>query len=71
MKLPRDISGSRAIAALLRLGFVKTRQTGSHIRLAKGRCSVTVPNHPSVAPGTLQSIMKQAGVGLKEFLDAL
>jgi predicted RNA binding protein YcfA (HicA-like mRNA interferase family) len=71
VKLPRDILGSRAIAALLRPGFVKTRQTGSHIRLSKGRCNVTVPNHPSVAPGTLQSIIKQAGVDLKEFPDAL
>ena len=71
MKLPRDVSGADAVKALRRLGFEKTRQTGSHIRLSKGGCHATVPQHPSLAPKTLLSILRQAGVSLEDFLSAL
>lgn len=71
MKLPRDVSGSEAVRALKRLGFVFVRQVGSHIRLNKGSVHVTVPNHNPILPKTLQTILKQAGVTLEEFLDAL
>ena len=54
MKLPRELSGARVIRALERLAFVKVRQTGSHVQLAKGGRKVTVPNHPAFAPGTLK-----------------
>ncbi len=33
MKLPRDISGIELAKALARVGYVTTRQTGSHVRL--------------------------------------
>ena len=71
MKLPRDISGSEAVKALKRLGFETVRQEGSHIRMVKGTRRVTVANHKSIAPGTLQSILRQAGVSVEEFVDAL
>ena len=64
MKLPRDLSGAAVVAALERLGFAKMRQTGSHIQMAKDGLRVTIPNHPSIAPGTLKSILRQAGVDL-------
>ncbi|HUT98854.1 MAG TPA: type II toxin-antitoxin system HicA family toxin [bacterium] len=35
MKLPRDVSGVKLARRLGKLGYVVTRQTGSHIRLAK------------------------------------
>jgi predicted RNA binding protein YcfA (HicA-like mRNA interferase family) len=66
VKLPRDLSARRVVAALKRLGFVEDRQKGSHIRLSKGHLRITVPNHPSLAPKTLQSIIKQAGITLEE-----
>lgn len=71
MKLPRDISGSEVVKALRRLGFEVTRQEGSHIRMSKGGCHVTVPNHKALLPKTLQSILKQANITREEFLEVL
>jgi predicted RNA binding protein YcfA (HicA-like mRNA interferase family) len=71
VKLPRDVSGRQAVRALERLGFARTRQRGSHIRLKRGKDQVTVPDHLAIAPGTLLSIVKQAGVSLDEFLQQL
>lgn len=71
MKVPRDVSGAEAAKALKRLGFVVTRQVGSHIRMAKGSIHVTVPNHKAILPKTLQTALRQAGVGLEDFLNNL
>ncbi len=71
MKLPRNVSGAEAVKALQRLGFSITRQVGSHVRMAKTDKRTTVPMHRSIALGTLQSILRQTGVSLKEFIDAL
>lgn len=71
MKLPRDISGTEAVRALERLGFSVIRQAGSHIRLAQGDRRVTVPMHRNLVVGTLQSILRQAGVSLDDFQNAL
>ena len=69
MKLPRDVSGPEAVKALRRLGFTVTRQDGSHIRLNKAKLYVTIPNHRTLLPKTLQSILRQAQVSLQEFED--
>jgi predicted RNA binding protein YcfA (HicA-like mRNA interferase family) len=71
VKLPRDISGAEALRALERLGFSVIRQTGSHVRLAQGDRRVTVPMHRHLVVGTLQSILRQAGVSLDDFQNAL
>jgi len=71
VKLPRDISGTQAVKALQRLGFIVTRQVGSHVRMAKAGKHTTVPMHRSIVPGTLQSILRQTGVSIEEFIDAL
>ena len=71
MKLPRDVSGAQAVRALQRLGFAVVRQRGSHVRMAKGSLGVTVPAHGSIAPGTLQSILRQAGITAEAFCEAL
>jgi predicted RNA binding protein YcfA (HicA-like mRNA interferase family) len=71
VKLPRDVSGAQAVRALGRLGFAIVRQRGSHIRLANGALAVTIPAHGSIAPGTLQSILRQAGVSVEDFVAAL
>lgn len=71
MRLPRGVSGAEAVRALQRLGFKLTRQTGSHARLSLADRRVTVPMHSVLAPGTLRSILRQAGVDLEEFLAAL
>ena len=71
MKLPRDVSGGDAVKALRRLGFTVTRQEGSHIRMTKARFHVAVPNHREILPKTLQTLLRQAGVSLEEFVDSL
>ncbi len=71
MKLPRDISGGAAVKALKRLGFEVVRQEGSHIRMSKGNLRLTVPNHKAIAPKTLQTMLRQAGVELDKFLEEL
>ena len=71
MKLPRDVSGGEAVRAMRRLGFAVIRQDGSHIRMSKGSVRITVPNHKTILPKTLQSVLRQAGVSAEEFVDAL
>ncbi|MGA2324733.1 MAG: type II toxin-antitoxin system HicA family toxin [Bryobacteraceae bacterium] len=71
MRLPRDISAAQALRALERLGFSIARQTGSHVRLARGNRRVTVPMHRNLVAATLHSILRQAGVSLDEFVGAL
>lgn len=71
MKLPRDLSGEEVVRALRRLGFIVRRQVGSHIRLVRGEARVTVPAHGALVPGTLKSILRQAGVSVEELLAAL
>jgi predicted RNA binding protein YcfA (HicA-like mRNA interferase family) len=71
VKLPRDVSGADAVKALRRLGFEFKKQEGSHIRMAKGTIRLTVPNHNPIHPKTLQSIIRQAGVTLEQFMENL
>lgn len=61
MKLPRDLSGSDLVKALARLGYVVTRQTGSHIRLTTQENSehhLTIPAHDPIKIGTLNAILR-------------
>jgi predicted RNA binding protein YcfA (HicA-like mRNA interferase family) len=60
MKLPRDISGTSLIKSCEKLGYIVTRQTGSHIRWTteqKGQHHITIPNHSPIRIGTLSSIL--------------
>ncbi len=71
MKLPRGIPGTDVVRALEKLGFTAVRQSGSHIRLVRGSQRVTVPNHESLAPGTLKSILRQAEIDVDVFVKNL
>jgi predicted RNA binding protein YcfA (HicA-like mRNA interferase family) len=71
VKLPRDISGAEAVKALEHMGFSNSRQIGSHVRMVRGNRHVTVPLHRTLVVGTLQSIIRQAGVTLEDFVKAL
>ncbi len=60
MNLPRDLSGRQLIAALGRIGYRVTRQTGSHVRLSfdgNPEHHLTVPAHDPLRIGTLASIL--------------
>jgi predicted RNA binding protein YcfA (HicA-like mRNA interferase family) len=74
-KLPA-ISGKRAIQALQRAGFVVERIAGSHhVLVYPGDASrtVTVPLHGNrdLKPGTLRSIIRQAGFTVEQFVELL
>ncbi len=69
MKLPA-ISGLEVIKKLKQIGFVATRQKGSHVRLEKSSqeetIKVTVPLHAELKKGTLARIIKDAGLTPEE-----
>ncbi|HBT81862.1 TPA: addiction module toxin, HicA family [Candidatus Giovannonibacteria bacterium] len=61
--------------ALKRAGFYEYHQSGSHIQLrhpAKIGLKVTIPFHrKELTPKTLKSIIKQADLGVDEFIKLL
>jgi predicted RNA binding protein YcfA (HicA-like mRNA interferase family) len=71
-KFPR-ISGQDCVNALLRAGFIFKRQHGSHIILRRDNpfSQLVVPNHKELDRGTLRSILRQAELGIEEFLKLL
>lgn len=70
MKLP-IISGIEVIKRLKKAGFIATRQKGSHVRLEKYSegevIKLTVPLHSEMKKGTLNRIIKDAGLTLEQF----
>ncbi len=73
MKLP-PAGGKRTVEALLRAGFLVHRVRGGHYilkHIQTGR-RVTVPYHrQELAPKTLDSILKQAGISRERFVKLL
>jgi len=70
-KLPA-LKPKRIIRALERHGFSVHHTSGSHYIMKKERLRVTVPYHnKDLKPGTLKSIIEQAGLTVEEFLDLL
>jgi predicted RNA binding protein YcfA (HicA-like mRNA interferase family) len=78
MRLPRNLSGEDLIKALARLGYVPTRQRGSHVRLTteeNGHHDVTVPRSDPLRVGTLSAILRDVathfGISRDELLQKL
>jgi predicted RNA binding protein YcfA (HicA-like mRNA interferase family) len=74
-KLP-VVDGRRVLRALARAGFVTDRVVGSHhVMVLPGdpTRTVIVPVHSGrdLKPGTIRSIIRQAGFGVEEFKDLL
>ena len=67
-KLPRT-SGAAIVKTLERLGFVKVRESGSHVIMRRGSRGCVVPMHSEVKVGTLAGILRQAEVSQDEFID--
>ena len=70
------ISGRQVIEALMRKGFVLDRTIGDHHVLAypdDPQRTVTVPVHAdrNLKPRTLQAIIPQTGLTVKEFVELL
>jgi predicted RNA binding protein YcfA (HicA-like mRNA interferase family) len=64
----RTFSGREVVKALRRIGYVVDHQRGSHIFLHNlgKNISVVVPNHKELKKGTLNSILKKAGITIKD-----
>jgi predicted RNA binding protein YcfA (HicA-like mRNA interferase family) len=64
-RLPQ-VSGRYLVRLLHSLGYETIRQRGSHIRLRKvtvvGEHNLTVPDHKTLAKGTLNDILAQVSL---------
>ncbi len=78
MKTPRDVSDQELAKALRTLGYVVTRQHGSHLRVTTQHGSEhheVIPNHRPVKLGTLKGILRNVAqhhqMSVAELLTAL
>lgn len=70
-KLP-VCSGELAVRVFERLGWTRSRQSGSHLVLTKqgGPITLSVPLHKELDRGTLRSLIRNAGITVDQFLEA-
>jgi len=63
---------SDVIKIFQRLGWQIVRQKGSHIIMTRPghMATLSIPNHPEVARGTLRSLIAKAGLTIEQFLAA-
>lgn len=61
------------VSAFRKLGWEVSRQRGSHIILTRPGhpATLSVPDHPQVARGTLRALIARAGLTIEEFLAAV
>ncbi|AEH51367.1 type II toxin-antitoxin system HicA family toxin [Pseudothermotoga thermarum] len=75
MKVPRDLSGEELVKVLEQLGYVITRQSGSHIRLTYKSSEkihhLTIPNHKTLKVGIVNSILKEVARELNLSIDEI
>ena len=74
-RLPR-LSGEEVVKVLVsKFGFNVSRQRGSHVVLVKysedKKIGTVVPLHRELKPATLMGVLKLAGIGKDEFMEAL
>lgn len=73
------VSGRQVISFMQSIGYIVTRQRGSHVRLElkndSGTWAETVPDHKEVARGTLRSILRRiheaTGIEVDSLIDRL
>ncbi|WP_291460026.1 type II toxin-antitoxin system HicA family toxin [Desulfobacula sp.] len=65
------LSGKEVCNILSNHGFMEIRRKGSHVIMQKkipgSTVTVPVPDHKEIKIGTLQSVIRQAGLSRKEF----
>lgn len=68
-QLPK-LSGRTVVKAFARNGWQVARQKGSHVILVKegSWATLSVPDHREVAPGTLCSLIRAAGLSVEQFI---
>lgn len=68
------IAGRQVVQALLKIGYEKDRQKGSHIvmrQISYPHRRIVVPDQKEVAKGTLRAIIRYAGLTVEEFTKLL
>jgi predicted RNA binding protein YcfA (HicA-like mRNA interferase family) len=68
------VSGRKVVQALLKIGYEKDRQKGSHIvmrQISYPHRRIVIPDHKEVAKGTLRAIIRHAGLTVEEFTKLL
>jgi len=73
MKLP-VVSGPEAVKAFGKIGYGLDRQEGSHVILRNPSPPfrrLTVPQHKTLAKGTLRALIREAGLTVQEFRQLL
>lgn len=71
MRIPRDLDGSTLVRRLRKLGYERTRQSGSHVRLT--RKTATEEHHVTIPlrVGTLNAILTDIAAHLSLSKDDL
>ena len=66
--MSKTFSGRQVVKALRKLGFTFHHQRGSHVFLhnEERNISVVVPLHKELKKGTLNSILKKAGIRISD-----
>ena len=66
--MSKTFSGNQIVKALRRIGYIVDHQKGSHIFMynIEKNISVIVPQHKEIRKGTLNNIIKKAGLSLNE-----
>jgi predicted RNA binding protein YcfA (HicA-like mRNA interferase family) len=68
-----NISGKEAVSAFGKAGWQVMGQVGSHVVMTKSgvRANLSVPQHKELSTGTLQALIRAAGMTVEEFLTLL
>ena len=72
-KLP-VLSGKELAKTFSKLGYFIDHQTGSHFILRQKQVPhrrLVIPNHSTLAKGTLSAIIKESGITREQLLDML
>jgi predicted RNA binding protein YcfA (HicA-like mRNA interferase family) len=66
------VSAQNLIEALERIGYEKTRQRGSHIRLLHASLPpISVPNHKEIRVGLLAKILRDANLDVEQLIQLI
>ena len=66
------VSGKATIRTLAKIGYYIRSQKGSHVHLRHPtKRALTIPNHKTIAKGTLRAILKEAELSITDFLKLL
>ena len=72
-KLP-VVSGREALKAFQKIGYILDHQTGGHMILRHQNPPyrrLTVPDHKTLAKGTLRSLIRESGLTVEQFAKLL